>query len=93
MFIKIRASGIGCHIMVLTRLAMANQSSHQNFCFLDVYRDQIRRITAKIDDMIMRIQNAVTPGPRDGYGDAPMTASEISGSDGEEKWSEEGENP
>ena len=59
--------------MALTRLAMANQSSHQNLCLFDVYRDQIRRITAKIDNIIMTIPNIATPSPRDGYGDAAMT--------------------
>lgn len=57
----------------LTKLAMANQSSHQNLCFFDVYRDQIRRITAEVDNTIMMRQKAATPIPRDGYGDVAMT--------------------
>ena len=53
---------------------MANQSSHQNRCLFDVARDQIRRMTAKVDNTIMTIQNTVSFGPRDWSGDAAMVA-------------------
>ncbi|KAF6240896.1 hypothetical protein HO173_000688 [Letharia columbiana] len=53
---------------------MAHQSSHQNLCFFDVNRDQIRRITAKLDNTIITIQSAASPGPRDGSGDTAILA-------------------
>ena len=46
---------------------MANQSSHQNECFLDVNLDHIRRDTATQDRINMTIEVAARPGPRSGF--------------------------
>ena len=62
-------------MMAHTRLAMAHQSSHQNLCFFDMNRDQTRRITAEIDNIIMVIQSAVSTDPRDGSDEVAMSAS------------------
>ena len=60
---------------VLTRLAMANQSSHQNLRLFNVNLDQIRSAIAIVGKIIMTIQDATSPGPWSGSGgDVILTA-------------------